>query len=270
MNEQSGALSRQGSQGVGDRRLGVVMHGVTGRMGMNQHLIRSVLAIRDAGGVALSDGSRVVPDPLIVGRSEAKIARLAAEHGVERWTTDLDAALAGDDAVFFDAGTTRMRAGLLERAIRAGKHVYCEKPIADDVDAALEGRPPRPRGRRQERRGSGQALPAGAAQAQAPDRRGLLRAHPVACAASSATGCSRATGCPPSARPGTTARRRAGASSSTCCATGATCSTPSSAPCARCRAPAPPTSPSAGTSAASATRPTPTTRPTRPLSSRAG
>lgn len=137
MNEQSGAPVREGSAAVGDKHLGIVMHGVTGRMGMNQHLVRSVLAIRDAGGVVLSDGSRVVPDPIIVGRSEAKIARLAAEHGVERWTTDLDAALAGDDTVFFDAGTTLMRVGLLERAIRAGKHVYCEKPIADDVDAAL-------------------------------------------------------------------------------------------------------------------------------------
>ena len=138
MNEQSGAPAREGSAAVGDRRLGIVMHGVTGRMGMNQHLVRSVLAIRDAGGVVLSDGSRVMPDPIIVGRSEARIARLAAEHGVERWTTDLDAALADErDAVFFDAGTTLMRVGLLEKAIRAGKHVYCEKPIADDVDAAL-------------------------------------------------------------------------------------------------------------------------------------
>ena len=137
MNEQSGAPAQERSAAVGDKRVGIVMHGVTGRMGLNQHLLRSVLAIRDAGGLVLSDGSRAVPDPIIVGRNAEKVARLAAEHGVERHTADLDAALAGDDAVFFDAGTTLMRAGLLERAIRTGKHVYCEKPIADDVDAAM-------------------------------------------------------------------------------------------------------------------------------------
>ena len=76
------------------RTIGIVMHGVTGRMGMNQHLIRSVLAIRDQGGVALRDGSRLVPDPIIVGRNADKIESLAKAHGVARWTTDLDAALA--------------------------------------------------------------------------------------------------------------------------------------------------------------------------------
>ena len=121
------------------QRIGIIMHGVTGRMGMNQHLIRSVLAIRDQGGVALSDGSRLVPDPILVGRNAGKIEALARAHGVGRWTTDLDAALADrDDTVFFDAGTTRLRPGLLRKAIDASKHVYCEKPVAETLAEAVE------------------------------------------------------------------------------------------------------------------------------------
>ncbi len=121
------------------RRLGIVMHGVTGRMGMNQHLIRSILAIRAQGGVALSDGTRVMPDPILVGRNADKIRALAETHGVERWTDDLDRALANpEDELFFDAGTTQMRPMLLERAMRAGKHVYCEKPIATTLAEALK------------------------------------------------------------------------------------------------------------------------------------
>ena len=120
------------------RRLGLIMNGVTGRMGMNQHLIRSVAAIRAAGGVALRDGSRVQLDPILVGRSAQRIEALARAHGIERWTTDLDAAIADpNDEVFFDAATTQARPTLLDKAIRAGKHVYCEKPIATNLDEAL-------------------------------------------------------------------------------------------------------------------------------------
>jgi predicted dehydrogenase len=121
------------------QRLGIIMNGVTGRMGMNQHLIRSILAIRQQGGVALGNGDRVMPDPILVGRNADKVAALARRHGVERWTTDLGAALADPkDTVFFDAATTQARAGLLKRAMAAGKHVYCEKPVAETLADALE------------------------------------------------------------------------------------------------------------------------------------
>ncbi|WP_354042434.1 Gfo/Idh/MocA family oxidoreductase [Devosia sp. UYZn731] len=114
------------------------MHGVTGRMGYNQHLVRSILAIRDQGGIALANGNRLVIDPIIVGRDGDKIEQLAKKHNIARWGTDIDAALANpEDTVFFDAGTTLMRASLLERALNAGKHVYCEKPISDDLDVAV-------------------------------------------------------------------------------------------------------------------------------------
>jgi predicted dehydrogenase len=123
---------------MADRRIGIIMHGVTGRMGMNQHLIRSVLAIRDQGGVALADGTRLVPDPLLVGRSPSKLEALADAHGLARWTLDLDTALADPHyELFFDAASTRLRAGLLQRAIAAQKHVYCEKPIAESLADAL-------------------------------------------------------------------------------------------------------------------------------------
>ena len=121
------------------RQLGIIMHGVTGRMGMNQHLIRSIVAIRNQGGVTLSNGDKVMPDPILIGRNEEKIAALARRHGIERWGTDLDAALANkNDTIFFDAGTTQMRPTLLAKAIRAGKHVYCEKPIATNLNEAVE------------------------------------------------------------------------------------------------------------------------------------
>ena len=121
------------------RRIGIIMHGVTGRMGMNQHLIRSVLAIRDQGGLALADGSRLMPDPIIVGRNADKVEALAKAHGVERWTTDLDAALGNpDDTLFFDAASTQLRPSLLKKAIDAGKDIYCEKPVSESLEAAKE------------------------------------------------------------------------------------------------------------------------------------
>ena len=121
------------------QRLGIIMHGVTGRMGMNQHLIRSILAIREQGGVTLASGDKVMPDPILIGRNADKMKALAHAHGVERWGTDIDLALQSpQDTVFFDAGTTQMRPTLLAKAIRAGKHVYCEKPIATNLNEAVE------------------------------------------------------------------------------------------------------------------------------------
>ena len=119
-------------------RLGIIMNGVTGRMGMNQHLIRSIVAIRAAGGVALKNGDRVIPDPILVGRDEARLAQLAKANGIARWTTDLNGALKNrEDTLFFDAATTKLRARLLHKAIAAGKDIYCEKPIAENLKDAV-------------------------------------------------------------------------------------------------------------------------------------
>ncbi|MEU8632142.1 Gfo/Idh/MocA family oxidoreductase [Amycolatopsis sp. NPDC048633] len=121
-----------------NQTLGVVLNGVTGRMGYRQHLVRSVLAIREQGGVLLPDGSRVQLEPLLVGRSDDKLAEIANRHGLTRWTTDLDTAL-GDAGfpVYFDAQLTSVREKSIARAIDAGKHIYTEKPLAESVEGAL-------------------------------------------------------------------------------------------------------------------------------------
>ncbi|MDF2716174.1 MAG: oxidoreductase domain protein [Paenibacillus sp.] len=121
------------------RNIGIIMNGVTGRMGTNQHLIRSILAIRNQGGVALPDGDVVMPDPILVGRQENKLQALAAAHGVARWSTDLDACLADPyNEIYFDSQTTVRRAESIKQAIAAGKHSYCEKPTAVDLEGSME------------------------------------------------------------------------------------------------------------------------------------
>jgi predicted dehydrogenase len=120
-------------------RLGIIMNGATGRMGTNQHLVRSIVAIRAQGGVPLRNGDRAMPDPILIGRNADKLRALAQANGIERYDTDLERAFANrDDTVFFDAATTQMRPALLKRAIAAGKHVYCEKPIAVTLTEALD------------------------------------------------------------------------------------------------------------------------------------
>ena len=122
-----------------EKRLGIIMHGVTGRMGANQHLARSIAAIRAQGGVALADGTRVMPDPILVGRRPDALRALAKAHGIERVATDLDQALANKaDTVFFDAASTQLRPVVVKQAIAAGKHVYCEKPTATNLAEALD------------------------------------------------------------------------------------------------------------------------------------
>lgn len=120
-------------------KVGIAMNGVTGRMGHRQHLVRSILAIRDAGGIALPDGRRLLPEPILVGRSEIRLRELAERHQIVEWSTDLDDVLGRDDvAVYFDAQVTSARVDAITKAIAAGKHIYTEKPTAETAAEALQ------------------------------------------------------------------------------------------------------------------------------------
>jgi predicted dehydrogenase len=119
--------------------VGIIMNGVTGRMGTNQHLVRSIVAIRRQGGLPLPNGDMLYPEPNLVGRNQHKLRALAEEHGIQRWSTDLHRCLADpQDTIYFDAQTTLRRAESVHAAIAAGKHVYCEKPLATNTETALE------------------------------------------------------------------------------------------------------------------------------------
>jgi predicted dehydrogenase len=118
--------------------VGIIMNGVTGRMGTNQHLVRSILAIRAQGGVRIGSDETILPEPILVGRNAGKLKALAEAHGIERFTTDLDAALGdGRYTVYFDALSTNLRAECVRKAIAAGKHIYAEKPTATTAAEAL-------------------------------------------------------------------------------------------------------------------------------------
>jgi predicted dehydrogenase len=115
------------------------MNGVTGRMGTNQHLMRSIAAIIRQGGLKLNAEESILPDPVLVGRNRAKLERLAEMSGVAKYTTDLEEALADPaNTIYFDAQSTLLRYEAVKRAISAGKHIYCEKPSAHSTEAALE------------------------------------------------------------------------------------------------------------------------------------
>ena len=122
-----------------EHKVGIIMNGVTGRMGTNQHLLRSIAAIINQGGVKISAEEIIMPDPILVGRNHTKLEKLCELSGIKRMTTDLDEALADkNNSIYFDAQVTGRRADAVKQAVRAGKHIYCEKPVATDVVTAME------------------------------------------------------------------------------------------------------------------------------------
>ncbi len=119
--------------------IGIIMNGVTGRMGTNQHLMRSIVKIINQGGVKISADEVIMPDPILVGRNANKLEELCKLSGLQKMTTDVDAALANPhNIIYFDAQVTGRRAEAVTKAVKAGKHIYCEKPIAADTATALE------------------------------------------------------------------------------------------------------------------------------------
>ena len=122
-----------------EHKIGIIMNGVTGRMGTNQHLLRSIVQIIKQGGVKINSGETIMPDPLLVGRDENKLRQLCTMSGLQKMSTDLDKALSDPDyQIYFDSQTTGRRADGVHKAVKAGKHVYCEKPAAVDTKQAME------------------------------------------------------------------------------------------------------------------------------------
>ena len=123
---------------MAERRLGIILSGVTGRIGLNQHLGRALVPLR-AAPIELANGDRLTIDPILVGRNPVKLEQVARRFGIERWSTDLDAALSdARDTLFFDSATTNLRVDHVRRALAAGKHVFCDKPLSPTHAQALQ------------------------------------------------------------------------------------------------------------------------------------
>ena len=168
-----------GADDMTTQRLGLIMNGVTGRMGLNQHLIRSIIAIRDQGGVVLSNGDRMMPDPILVGRDSDKVERLAKQFNVQRWTIDLDEALTNpEDTIFFDAATTQARPSLLTQGDQRRQACLLREADRDGIlqEASRRSETGQRKGR-QARHGAGQAVSAGPEEAGVPARFRILRPH---------------------------------------------------------------------------------------------
>lgn len=122
-----------------NHKTGIILNGVTGRMGTNQHLMRSIVEIIKQGGVKINEQETIMPDPVLVGRNQAKLEKLSKLSGVKKFTTDLDSVLSDPQyQIYFDAQTTGRRADAVRSAVKAGKHIYCEKPVATNTSTALE------------------------------------------------------------------------------------------------------------------------------------
>ncbi len=243
-----------------ERRVGIIMNGVTGRMGLNQHLIRSILEIRKQGGVVLDDGSALMPDPILAGRNEEKLKAIAGAHGLARWTTDLRRAFDNpEDTIYFDSGATGQREQNVLRAIAAGKHVYCEKPLATTLNGALAMARAAEKARVKHGVVQDKLFLPGVRKLRHLIDAGFF-GRILSVRGDFGYWVFKAMISRRSGLRGITKRKRMAASFSTCSATGATCLTTLLARCGRFRAQALRTFPNASTSRAAATHALPMTR----------